>query len=242
VGALEDQRRVRRNKQATRSLNEERRKKDSSPIEDTDGSIDKEARLLMERARRDTNELLGSSAIRANDDMLDLDGRSWKVGSPDEDPKESIKKVTVEISPIETDEERQERAATKKNHARISVANGKDETVLSEYLSEDINAILPPPIAGPDDAFDPGERFLKRLTEVAATRVVPPRPAPVVFETTPQALEANDRLLQEYNYDLEKLFHDFQDTILGYGSEFRPRDQLEKVLGGHPEFDARELD
>lgn len=32
-------------------------------------------------------------------------------------------------------------------------------------------------------------------------------------------------------YDLKKMFREFQDTTLGYGSKFRPLGQLDKVLG-----------
>jgi hypothetical protein len=104
------------------------------------------------------------------------------------------------------------------------------------YLSEKINDILPVPIVGPDDAFDPGEEFLTRLTEVASSATEPPKRVPVAFDTSPAALKANDKLLQEHDFDLENLMKAFQDTTLGYGSEFRPLGQLRKVLGGHPEY------
>jgi hypothetical protein len=89
---------------------------------------------------------------------------------------------------------------------------------------------------GPDNVFDPGEEFLERLTEVASVEVKPPRPAPITFATTQEALDANDKLLREYGYDLDKLFQDYPETTLGFGSEFRTIAQLEKVLGGYPEF------
>jgi hypothetical protein len=148
--------------------------------------------------------------------------------------------VPLEAYPIdeEPSEPSKQKSAEKRNFQRISDANKRDEVTLGEYLSEDINDVLPEPIHGPNDSFDPGEEFLKKLTEVATTDVEPPRPAPIVFKTSPEALQANDHLLKSYSYDLERLFADFQDTTLGYGSEFRPLDQLEKVLGGHPEFEA----
>jgi hypothetical protein len=43
--------------------------------------------------------------------------------------------------------------------------------------------------------FDPGEIFLERLTKVAASQTIPPRPAPVMFVTTIEALAAKDKLL-----------------------------------------------
>jgi hypothetical protein len=165
------------------------------------------------------------------------DDRAWKLTSPDGDPTSSLRRVPIDVVPIEFEKESpRRRAAEIRNSTRISEADKKDELVLSEYLPEDIADILRGPILGPDDAFDPGDVFLKRLTEVATSSVEPPRPAPFVFETTPEALRANGELIKEYGFDLESLFHDYQDTTLGYGSEFRPLDQLEKVLGGHPKF------
>lgn len=110
---------------------------------------------------------------------------------------------------------------------RVSEANRNDETVLSEYLPEDVNDILAEPIVGPDDVFDPGEDFVACLTEVALTRVDPPLPAPIVFTMPQEALDANNEILRRYDYDFPKM-------TLGYGSESRPIHQLKKVLGGHP--------
>jgi hypothetical protein len=114
------------------------------------------------------------------------------------------------------------------------VSTCQQHVLLSEYLSTDIDGVLPEPIMGPDDAFDPGKEFLERLARVADAQTIPPRPAPVVFATTPEAIATNDRLMREHGFDLESLISSFQDTTLGYGSEFRPISQLEELLGGHP--------
>jgi hypothetical protein len=79
------------------------------------------------------------------------------------------------VVPIEKQESGKQNAAEGRNSERIIEANKKDITLLSEYLPEDIRMILPEPIAGPDDAFDPEEDFLARLTEVAATETDPIR-------------------------------------------------------------------
>ena len=49
-----------------------------------------------------------------------------------------------------------------------------------------------------------------------------------------ESLEHNGRLLDTFNFDLTELLDHFADTTLGYGSEFRPVDQLEKIFTGHP--------
>jgi hypothetical protein len=79
---------------------------------------------------------------------------------------------------------------------------------------------------------------LEKLTEVAFTQMLPPLLSPAQFATNPEALKSNDELLQAHGCDIQSLLNDFQDTTLGCGSEFRPTDQLEKELGGHPEFEA----
>jgi hypothetical protein len=163
---------------------------------------------------------------------------AWKVGSPSKDPSESMYKVPVDVVPLERAESGKQRAAEERNTERVAEANRKDEALLSEYLISEIESILPKPTKGPDDAFDPGEEFLARLTEVASTTTEPPKRAPVEFATSSEALQANDELLREYDYDLEKLINAFQETTLGYGSEFRPVEQLKKVLGGHPQYEA----
>jgi hypothetical protein len=122
-------------------------------------------------------------------------------------------------------------------------ANKNDKGLIRKYflyLPTNLSEILPASIVGPDDAFEPGDDFLLRLAEVASTRVDPPKPSPIHFATTPEALATNDQLLRDHGFDLGSLIEDSQDTTLGYGSEFRPLDQLEKVLGGHPEFKVLE--
>jgi hypothetical protein len=43
--------------------------------------------------------------------------------------------------------------------------------------------------------------------------------------------------LKKYDYDLSLLLLDFQDTTIGYGSKFRPIEDLKIIFGQHPNFD-----
>jgi hypothetical protein len=95
---------------------------------------------------------------------------------------------------------------------------------------------MPEPISGPGDAFEPGRDFLQGLVKVASTKVDPPKPSPIYFSTEPAAIAKNNQLLSDHGFDLDSLLSDSQDTTLGYGSKFRPIDQLQTVLGGHPKF------
>jgi hypothetical protein len=99
-----------------------------------------------------------------------------------------MNRVPVDIAPLERPESGKQKAAEESNTERVEEANRKDEFLLSEYLTEVIGDILPEPIWGPDDAFDPGERFLEQLAEVTSASTETPKQAPIEFATSPEAL------------------------------------------------------
>jgi hypothetical protein len=178
--------------------------------------------LKGRKAEREIKRRKGPEAEKEGDEMIDpmaKAGKTVDMSSPKDDPfenesrawKGAIEPVPVELAPIgrETGSSKQ-RVTETRNASRVSEGNKKDRVVLSEYLSEDINdMIMPVPIEGPDDDFDPGQEFFERLTEVASTEVEPPRPAPFMFATTPEAIDFNDQLLRRFGYDLEKLYQAF---------------------------------
>ena len=49
-------------------------------------------------------------------------------------------------------------------------------------------------------------------------------------------MAAKDQLLCDHGFDLRRLLKNSQDITFGYGSDFCPLNQLEKLLGGQPEF------
>jgi hypothetical protein len=56
------------------------------------------------------------------------------------------------------------------------------------------------------------------------------------------SVQFNSKLLRDNNFDVSKLLANEKGSTLDFGSEFRPMDQLEQVLGGHPNFaDLREV-
>jgi hypothetical protein len=91
-------------------------------------------------------------------------------------------------------------------------------------------------VKGPNDTFKPPEWLIKAIDEVAHTPAPPLKAPPVKFAVDNESLEHNGRLLDRFNFDLAELLDHFADTTLGYGSEFRPVDQLEKIFAGHPNF------
>jgi hypothetical protein len=155
------------------------------------------------------------------------------------DPVKAVNEIPLEVVPVGSRASKKQRAAADRNVARVTEANKKDKKLMSKYtkyLPKGLSEILPEPIVGPDDAFEPDGDFLRRLAEVAATKVMPPKPSPIRFSTEPESIAKNSQLLSDYGFDLDSLISDHQDTTLGYGSEFRPVDQIQMVLGGHPRF------
>jgi hypothetical protein len=160
--------------------------------------------------------------------------------SDKKDPVEAAKEVPLEAAPVGGRASKKQRAATDRNAARVLEANKNDEKLTSikhrRHLPKCLNEILPEPVLGPDDAFEPGKDFLQGLAKVASTKVDPPEPSPMHFSTEPAATAKNDQLLSNHGFDLDSLSSDSQDTTLGCGSEFRPIHQLQIFLGAHPEF------
>jgi hypothetical protein len=74
------------------------------------------------------------------------------------------------------------------------------------------------------------------IKEVATVPAPTPKAPPIRFSVDSDSLEHNGRLLEEFNFDLTELLDHFADTTLGYGSEFRPTNQLNKIYAGHPNY------
>jgi hypothetical protein len=104
------------------------------------------------------------------------------------------------------------------------------------YLPSDPRRFFPPPVLGPNDAFDPPSWFIETIDKIANSKITAPKRPPVNFHLSSKAAEQNGKLLEAYDFDLEKLINHQSDTTLGYGSEFRPTSQLETLLGRHPHF------
>jgi hypothetical protein len=129
-----------------------------------------------------------------------------------------------------------QRVANRRNLQRIKTRTRDDEKTLSKYLPNDVNAFLPGTLMGPDDSFQAPNWLLAALAEVASTPAPTPSRPPAKFDTSPESLEHNSAMIASYDYDFERFLGAHQETTLGFGSEFRPLQQLERVLGPHANF------
>jgi hypothetical protein len=152
----------------------------------------------------------------------------------------SVLTLAVAISP-NVPPDRALRLATKRNDTRLQVADEQDQQVLRKYLPVHVSSFLPAPVAGPDDSHEPPLSFLHNLRQVAAASVPTPAAPPFQFDTSDSALRHNEALLRAAHFNLEALLSTHQNTTLGYGSEFRPVEQLRSILGSHPHFTALEV-
>jgi hypothetical protein len=103
-------------------------------------------------------------------------------------------------------------------------------------MPSNIDKFLPDKVPGPDDAFTPPAWLMEAVEEIANTEAPAPKAPPVSFDLSKEAVLHNTELLSDSNLSMESLLMKHQDTTLGFGSEFRPLDQLELVLGQHPNF------
>jgi hypothetical protein len=123
-----------------------------------------------------------------------------------------------------------------RNHERLERANRKDADLIGKYLPSSVSDLFANVVQGPDDFFVPQSWLLDAVREVAAA-VVPAPGAPVArLDISDESLEFNSRLIESYGNDFEAFLSDQVGTTMSYGAEFRPIDQLKRVLGTHPNF------
>ena len=95
-----------------------------------------------------------------------------------------------------------------------------------------------PPLVGPDDEFAPPGWFIEEVARISKTLTRTPSKPPLRFELSDEAADENALALKNVGYDLSRLIGDNKGSTLNYGSEFRTVDELEPLLGQHPNFSA----
>jgi hypothetical protein len=129
-----------------------------------------------------------------------------------------------------------QKVGDRRNRDRVERADATDQKLLSKYLPATIDEFLPNKIPGPDDSFVPPAWLMQAIEEVLETEAPIPSAPPVRFDLSEEAVLHNTELLRDCDFDMDKFLKSHQDTTLGFGSEFRPVEQLDKILGQHPNF------
>ncbi|MCP4195054.1 MAG: hypothetical protein GY768_31015, partial [Planctomycetaceae bacterium] len=107
-------------------------------------------------------------------------------------------------------------------------------------MPEKADDLLFPPFVGPDDYFNPPTEMLQRVSEVFHSPIITPSRPDIMFEVSDAAQSHNTSLLANHDFDIHKLIESQKGSTMYYGSEFRPLDDLRKLLGGHPNFEELE--
>jgi hypothetical protein len=131
---------------------------------------------------------------------------------------------------------KQQRTDAKQNAGRVEHQDKCNKELISKYLPPSLDNVFNETVEGPDDASKPPPWLLKAIQEVANAPAPPPKAPRIKFSTDPQSLANNAELLDIFGFNITELLDHFADTTLGYGSEFQPTKQLNKVFRGHPNF------
>jgi hypothetical protein len=123
-----------------------------------------------------------------------------------------------------------------RNQERLEQANKKDSKLIGKYLPLSVSSLFSEVVQGPDDSFVPPSWLLEAVREVALAETPTPGSPAARFNISFESLEFNSGLIESYGNDFESFLADQGGTTMHYGSEFRPINQLERVLGPHPNF------
>jgi hypothetical protein len=184
----------------------------------------KEAQIKNRSGKKHCHRLTGERDKTDLDSVVGLDALENDNDSEDED-----------LRP-EGEETEKERVAVKRNRDRVEKANATDHKLTSKYLPKTADEFLPNKIPGPDDTFTPPDWLMEAIEIVFKAKEPVPKAPPVRFDLSEEAIRFNTELLKDSALSLQTLLSQHQDTTLGFGSEFRPVDQLQTILGQHPNF------
>jgi hypothetical protein len=133
----------------------------------------------------------------------------------------------------------QKRKSNIRNDGRLAKARKKDTSIISKYLHGDPASFVSAKVSGPDDHFKPPAWLMQSVWEITNEKVKTPQGPPIRFSMDHEAARYNSSLLEKENFDFDKLLEANGKTTLNYGSEFRPLQQLVKILGLHPNSRAQ---
>ena len=123
-----------------------------------------------------------------------------------------------------------------RNVRRLRAANDQDNNILSKYLPSEVRAFFPFSVEGPYDFREPSRSWVSEVIAVAETSCPVPKKPFVVFDCDHSALEQNTQYLESCGWDMVEVFRQHVGTTVDHGSEFRPVDQLSRLVGRHPNF------
>jgi len=126
--------------------------------------------------------------------------------------------------------------ARERNVRRLREATMKDCQILSKYMPSEISVFFPFGLVGPDDYFRPSQSWVEEVIKVAKTECTVPGRPQVRLGLEQEDLEHNTLFLAHCDWDMREVYRRHVGTTVDHGSEFRPLEQLQRVVGQHPGF------
>jgi len=78
--------------------------------------------------------------------------------------------------------------------------------------------------------------FMTTVEWLATNEPKAPLPGPFRFEMSQDAIHHNSMVLKDNDYELDKVISKYPNSLISPGSELRPMNHLELLLGNHPNF------
>ena len=103
-----------------------------------------------------------------------------------------------------------------------------------EHLPNDPSQIFTRKIPRPPLSTPKIVHNVNTLVSLCERKVKTPRSSPFVHETNLEAAEKNSSLIASFDFDLQRLIDAFPESTISPGSEFRPVQDIQQVLGSHP--------
>ena len=89
----------------------------------------------------------------------------------------------------------------------------KDETLISKYIN-DLTKCFNRTIEAEEDPGESPKWLIENIAEVVNKVVPPPKGPPIFFDTSNDSLTKNRKLLESFNFDLNRLIESNRSTML----------------------------
>ena len=104
-----------------------------------------------------------------------------------------------------------------------------------------IRAFIPPPQEAPAEEFNirsPPLSFLSMIKSIIQSPCAAPDPSPFKADYSKASLSFNEKVLANFDYDVEKFINTHSNSVIAHGKQFRPMHVLGPLLHDHPHWKA----
>ena len=112
----------------------------------------------------------------------------------------------------------------------------RNRNMLSKSPIVSLQDYILPPQEAPSEEYmvaSPPRSFMSLVKAIIRAPTIRPEPPPFKFDTNEASLEFNRKVLETFDFDLEKLIPAFKNNVISPGSEFRDPMLLAPLLQSH---------